>query len=215
MEKRFSVSNALQTGFKLTIDNAFLLIFKTNLLIIGLFVGGFILSMPLLFLTMKLPIMPFIIFLAWLFFYLAIELGYIKMTLNIYDFGIGTTNMLFSCFNIVFIYLIASLLYWVAVGIGFVLLIIPGIYFMLRLQFFPYFLIDKQAGIFDSLSKSWDLTQSATGDLFILFIVLLAAKALGALIIFGSLLAIPFAHIAMASAYRQLLASSKPVEITT
>jgi hypothetical protein len=42
---------------------------------------------------------------------------------------------------------------------GLILLIIPGIYFALRLSLAPYFLVDKNMGVMEAYKASWDATK--------------------------------------------------------
>ena len=52
-----------------------------------------------------------------------------------------------------------DLLIVVTVVVGLVLLIIPGIYFALRLSLAPYFLVDKNMDVMDAYKASWDATK--------------------------------------------------------
>lgn len=52
-----------------------------------------------------------------------------------------------------------DLLIVVTVVVGLVLLIIPGIYFALRLSLAPYFLVDKNMEVMDAYKASWDATK--------------------------------------------------------
>ena len=63
-------------------------------------------------------------------------------------------------------YLLASILMNMAVSIGLVLLIIPGIYLYLRLALFDFFIILDGSDPFTALQKSWATTAS---DIFLIF----------------------------------------------
>ena len=63
-------------------------------------------------------------------------------------------------------YLLASILMNMAVSIGLVLLIIPGIYLYLRLALFDFFIILDGSDPFTALQKSWATTAS---DVFLIF----------------------------------------------
>ena len=61
---------------------------------------------------------------------------------------------------------LASLLMTVIIGIGFVLLIVPGIIFACRLAFVPYLVVDKSEKAVDAISKSWEMTKGFGWKIF-------------------------------------------------
>lgn len=63
---------------------------------------------------------------------------------------------------------LASLLVTVIVGIGFVLLVVPGIIFACRLAFVPYLVIDKNYKAVDAISKSWEMTKGFAWTIFLM-----------------------------------------------
>ncbi len=66
---------------------------------------------------------------------------------------------------------------------GFILLIIPGIYLLVRFSFAYYALMIEQRSAFDSLSRSWQLTQGHWWKLFWALLVLFLAIFIPALIV--------------------------------
>jgi len=56
-----------------------------------------------------------------------------------------------------FPYLVAGFLYGICVLLGFVFLVIPGIYVMIMLLLAPYLVVVRDTGIFHSFKESWDL----------------------------------------------------------
>jgi len=63
---------------------------------------------------------------------------------------------------------LASLLVTVIIGIGMVLIIIPGIIFACRLAFVPYLVIDKKYKAVDAISKSWEMTKGFAWTIFVM-----------------------------------------------
>ena len=61
---------------------------------------------------------------------------------------------------------LASLLLNVIIGIGIVLLIVPGIVFACRLAFVPYLVVDKKLKATDAISQSWEMTKGFGWKLF-------------------------------------------------
>lgn len=78
-------------------------------------------------------------------------------------------------------YIIASILYGLAVGVGLVLLIVPGILLMTRLQLYIYYIVDKNQGPMQSLRSSWNATRGHTMNLLGALIVAIFINLAGAL----------------------------------
>ena len=101
----------------------------------------------------------------------------------------------------------ASILYGLIVLAGFVLLVIPGIYLALRLQFYSYYIIDKDAGAIDSLKMSWKVTEGNMINIFLFMLLLVALNILGAIVLLvGLLVTIPVSFVAVTLLYRKLSA---------
>jgi uncharacterized membrane protein len=99
----------------------------------------------------------------------------------------------------------ASLIIAVAVFMGLILLVVPGIIMLLRLWFVGYVLVDERTGPIDAIQRSWDITRGHTMDLLVFFIVLVGVNILGALcLVVGLLITIPISGLALAHIYREL-----------
>jgi uncharacterized membrane protein len=87
---------------------------------------------------------------------------------------------------------------------------LPGIYFAIRFYLFIYFIVDKKAGIIESLKRSWEITKGQAWNLFLFNLVLLAINLLGAIcLLIGLLVTIPISELATAFVYRKLLSQSQ------
>lgn len=65
-----------------------------------------------------------------------------------------------------------TLLYSIAVAFGFLLLILPGLYLLLRLFFAPFYVVSRDdAGIAEALRWSWERTQNVQLELLALALV--------------------------------------------
>lgn len=53
---------------------------------------------------------------------------------------------------------IASVVMGIAVGIGFVLLIVPGIFLLVKLSFTPFLVVDEGMNAMDALKENWNRT---------------------------------------------------------
>lgn len=98
-----------------------------------------------------------------------------------------------------------SVLASLAVGIGLVLLIVPGLIAMVLFMFSTFLVIDRGLGPIDALKASMEMTRGNRWPLFwfillCLLIILVGALALGV----GLLVAAPIVGIAFAYAYRLL-----------
>jgi uncharacterized membrane protein len=133
-------------------------------------------------------------------------MGLIKISLELYDNKPVNFRMLLSQGSLFITYLIASIIVGFCVGIGMVLLIVPGIIIALMWLFYSFLIVDRHAGIMESLKFSANLTKGVKFDLFIFLLVLVVLNCIGCLVLLvGLLVTAPISCLAMAFVYRQLL----------
>jgi hypothetical protein len=197
--KQLSISDALKTAFKNLIDNAWLLIVLVNLIFIAA-----IFCLFFIFLGSFFSIFMLIPFIFGMYVLTSLSLGYTKIALEINDLGRSKLDTLFSCIWMELKYLCAFTFYILAVGLGLLLLIFPGIYIMVRLSLFKQIMVDQNAGPIESLQKSWHLTGQHTGNLFVLLLITWAIGGIGNLMLIGLLFVAPFTELVMVNMYRQL-----------
>ena len=102
-------------------------------------------------------------------------------------------------------YLGATVLLFLCVFVGIVLLIIPGIIVALMLMFTPYIVVDRNFGPIQAIKESKRITDGSKWQLLVFAIALFGLNLLGAIaILVGLLVTIPVSMIAIAHAYRQL-----------
>lgn len=143
---------------------------------------------------------------------LIIQVGIIKIVLGLYDGEPLNLANLYSMSHLAPRFLGASILYGLAILVGLVLLIIPGIYLAIKLQFYSFLIVDKNAGVMDSLKKSWTLTQGAALDLFLFTLAIIILNILGAIVLLvGLLVTIPTTTMASIYVYRKLLSQTPGV----
>ena len=154
MEPKFIISEVFSTAWKGT---------KSQLWILaGLLIGYCILSFTLTAFAMPMQssiIGKIIVNVISALFSIIFSLGYMKNIFQALDgeepqfsaYGQQTKNII--------TYFLASLITGFVVLAGFLFFIIPGIYLALRLQFFQAFIIEENAGIIESLHKSWEITK--------------------------------------------------------
>jgi hypothetical protein len=61
---------------------------------------------------------------------------------------------------------IANIVVGVIIGLGIVMLIVPGIIFACRLAFVPYLVVDREMDVMDALRVSWDMTRGYGWQIF-------------------------------------------------
>lgn len=102
-------------------------------------------------------------------------------------------------------YMLGQLLVGLAVLVGFILLVVPGIILMLGLLFSSYLIVDKGRGPIEAMKESWRITDGHKWQLlgFVLAIVCLNLLGLLGLLV-GLLVTIPVSALAAVHVYRFL-----------
>jgi hypothetical protein len=143
----------------------------------------------------------FIKLLIVLLIIMALWLGYTKITLEMYDNDTSSVRTLFSGFWKAPAAFIATIIYFAIVALGLAFFIIPGLIAFVRFGYYRHFMVDKDAGIIDSLRRSFNATKGETWNLFSL--------SLAMILIPLSLLPVLFfikhgVYLASTAAYRKL-----------
>ena len=102
---------------------------------------------------------------------LILAMGLIRAALAVVDGRTPEVGMLFRSEGFV-PYLVASILVGLAVGVGLILCIIPGLIMAFLFAFYGYGIVDGRTddGI-ESMKMSWNLVSSNVGSLLLLFIL--------------------------------------------
>ena len=138
-------------------------------------------------------------------------IGFTKIQLNILDNKKTQVSDLFKTNGVFWQYLATSILVGLIVIGGLLLLIVPGIIWLLKYQFAMPLVVDKKLDITESIRKSGEITQGHKGWLFGFAIVLGLVNIAGALaLLVGLLVTIPLTTMAYIYVYRQLSSSIKP-----
>ena len=134
-----------------------------------------------------------------------VSLGWTRITLKLHDGESVEMSDLVEAYPLIWKYIGASILAGIAIGIGFMLLFLPGVFLAIRLGFFPYAIVDGGLGPVAALQKSWDLTRGSFWHLLALGIAFFVVNMIGAIaLLIGLLVTIPVTAIAMAYVYRRL-----------
>jgi uncharacterized membrane protein len=154
---------------------------------------------------------------------LILALGVYRVALNIVDRKPASFEQLFSQIKLFPDYLIGTILYCLIVLGGLILLIVPGIIWAVKYQYYGYLIVDKGMSPFDAIKRSGQVTMGHKWRLFGLFWANLGVNILGAIaLLVGLFVTIPTTIIASTSVYRTLEAAApkwttgtKPVAKTT
>ncbi len=137
-----------------------------------------------------------------------ISLGMINTLLKFVATGKASFSDLFSeftNFKLVINYIIGSIIVGLIVIGGLILLIIPGLYFAIRLNLFVYYIVDKNLGYMEAVKASWSATKGNVLNLMIFGTLSLGVILLGLLaLIVGLLVAIPVISLAGIYVYKKI-----------
>jgi uncharacterized membrane protein len=189
--KVFSKGEAIKFGWTTVIGN----------------LGLFVVAILIVWLMSAFPAIwdSWIVYLISWLFAMVVTLGIMRLSLRFVDQERGELVDLFAKLPLVIPYLIASIVVAVIVMIGFILLIIPGIYLALRLQFFGWAIVDKEVGPFEAIQESWAITEGSAWNLFLLWWLLFFVNVAGMLALgIGLLITTPLTLVAMGYVYRQM-----------
>jgi hypothetical protein len=96
------------------------------------------------------------------------------------------------------------LMYFIA-GLGFILLIVPGVILLLGLSLTPYYIIDAKMGPIAALQASWAATKGQKGDLFVLGLAAVGMMIVGLMAcVLGIFVTAPICFVAFVVAYTRI-----------
>ena len=202
----FSKKEAIKNGFEIAKKN---LIFFIGVFVVVVLVSLLSTAIQTAVTIEKQPLTGIIIYILFWIVNIIISMGLIRISLEFIDKKKPKFSDLFHTKSLVD-FILATLIRGVITVIGFILLIIPGIIFSIRLQFVTYLIVDKKMPAVDSIKKSWEMTRGNTWNLFFFGILLCLINLLGVLLLLvGLFITIPLTMLATTFVYRKLLLQSK------
>ncbi|MCU0752476.1 MAG: DUF4339 domain-containing protein [Akkermansiaceae bacterium] len=136
-------------------------------------------------------------------FSILLSLGLVRIGLNLVSGRQVSVAMLFGEGRKLFTAIVASVLFGLMVVVGLALLIVPGIYLMLRYGQYMAAIVDKDMGILDSLTYSSSITTNNRLNLFLLALLSIAIFIAGALaLLVGLIFAYPVIWMSWMVAFR-------------
>lgn len=144
---------------------------------------------------------------------LFIALGFIKIMLYLVDKERAVDIQdLVNNGRIFFSYVVAYFMFMIAFALGFMLFIVPGIYLYIRLQFYPYYIIEHGDPSYIALQKSWFATKNLELELFLFGVCVVFINLLGVLCLgLGVIFTYPLTTMATAIVYKGLEAEEKNI----
>lgn len=134
-----------------------------------------------------------------------LSIGIINITLKLARGETANWGDLWTKRHLFWRYIGGSILYALIVTGGLLLLIIPGVIWALKYQFFTYALVDKELSIKAALQESRRLTKGHKGNIFVLNILLTLIALLGMLLFFvGLFVALPITWLTYTLVYLKL-----------
>ncbi|MDR2146224.1 MAG: hypothetical protein LBE91_07190 [Tannerella sp.] len=106
-----------------------------------------------------------------------------------------------------FTFWFAGIILSVIVVIGLFLLVLPGIYMIIRLRYYGAAIVDEDAGIIESLKRSWQITKGQELPLFIILLIIIGIICIGTIaLIVGIFVAAPYIMLIDCVTFRKLTA---------
>lgn len=115
-----------------------------------------------------------------------------------------TSDVLWKPTPITFQYIGATILFYLAIGIGCLFLVVPGFYIYIRLQFYFYFLLEYECGPIEALKASFVCTEKPWLELALFCLVQWFIEGVGAALVIPAIPASMYTKLAEAKAYRVL-----------
>ncbi len=119
---------------------------------------------------------------------------------------------MFAAFQNYWNAVLASLLVGIIIGIGLVLVIVPGIIFACKLAFTPYLVVDKKMEVIEAIKESWRMTGGHAWKVFLIGLLAIPIAIAGAICFgVGIIIAIMWIMLALASLYHAVSSSGTVV----
>lgn len=152
------------------------------------------------FFIYKSPLYYIMLVIGWLF-----SCGMIKMGYDALDDKLSFSSMFHVPMMTVVKWFLLYIMLTYIMLIGFMLLIVPGIYLMVRLYPAMFLLVDKDCGSLDAIKKAWRITKGRFWNIFLASLLISLVACAGYLACgLGLVYTAPLALISYAFVVRQL-----------
>jgi hypothetical protein len=145
-----------------------------------------------------------------------VTVGFIEMVRRSRSGEPLAISLLFSRFDTFVSSLIALFLVGIAVAIGMMLLVVPGLLALLFATWtFHVIAFEPEVGAIDAIVRSYQLVRTYFVQTIALMLVVSIAHAVGGIVMFGVLLTAPLSLIALTIGYERLTSSEPATEVIT
>lgn len=201
-ETGFAISDSIHAAWQLFKEKWYV-IYGLYLLPVAL---GIVYSMVLDGMGSDFTGATLVLMVAYIVVQMVVSMGLIKGYLNLVRGEAITVQMFKDMLPLLVNYLLGTLLMMLIVVVGFVLLIVPGIYLSLKYYFVPFLLIDKKMSPMEALRASAKMTEGIKWELVGLFgaTIVLAYMGLLALLV-GVFITAPVAGMSYVYFYEKAL----------
>jgi uncharacterized membrane protein len=111
-------------------------------------------------------------------------------------------NNMFVVFQNYLNVFLAGLLTGLIIGVGFIFLIVPGIYLACKLAFVPYIVVEKKLSATDAISMSWRMTNGYGWQIFLIGLLAIPVFVAGLICLgIGVVISFMLVFMALASLY--------------
>lgn len=142
-----------------------------------------------------------------------IGMGLIKIALKITVGEIVALNDVFSVTHLFFLYIGASILYGLIILGGLLLLVVPGLVWLVTYWLFSYVLVDTECGVMTAFSEAKRISKGARWHIFLFIAITGILNIAGVLAFFiGLFITIPITAVATAHVYRKLVLAHEEKE---
>jgi len=143
--------------------------------------------------------------LAYIALQIIIAIGFVQIILDVTDGKKPMLSTLFTRWNVFFKFLGVSIVYGFVVYVGFLLLIFPGVIWMLKYWYAPLLVVDKGMGPIEAMKKSAEITEGLKWDLLGLYCVTNVVNVIGIVCLYvGLIFTTPMTMIATTKVYREI-----------
>jgi hypothetical protein len=195
------VTSHFETGWRLFKSHAS--VFVVSMLL--LFLSWVVLEIAVVFLDRLGLAVWLVLHLVWLFLFSGMLVGLHVMALKSVDDEIPRVGDLFGSLERGPAYLLALSIYYLAVGGGLVLVIVPGIYLAIRYCLFAQVITDTSASALVALRKAAALAHGNWAPLGALFLIAFLLNIAGIVLLgLGLIISFPVSLLAIAGFYRSL-----------
>ena len=199
----FTTSEALSFGWKTTKEHFGYLLGLLVLMFVSTYVLG---------LFSDIRVLGFLILVAG---QTVLGIGFTRSIISLKRGQKLSYAVLFKTIKPFWRFLGATVLTMLIVGVGLIILIIPGIIFAVTLMFVKYLAVDTEKPIIEVLTESARITKGHRWQLLGFGLVVAVINVIGALLFgIGLLVTMPITHVAMAYVYDKLAAAPVVEEAT-